>query len=119
MLTIRQSGFLYTAPSQAIDPDWDRTIAERTALESADNLSLLGAWNVHMPLRLPSSGGLASARESLGRGLGSRWFAERFHRNALVTHFQHGRVFCTGQRLEDYTIARRRLHQRAPEATPN
>src|ERR1700737_2837473 len=30
-------------------------------------------------------GDLASASESLCRGLGSRWFTERFHRNALVT----------------------------------
>jgi phytoene/squalene synthetase len=49
-----------------------------------------------------SSGGLASARESLCRGLGSRWFTERFHRNALVTHFQHGQVFCAARRLENY-----------------
>src|SRR5882724_9989933 len=42
-----------------------------------------------------SSRGLASARESLCRGLGSRWFTERFHRNAHVTHFQHGQIFCT------------------------
>jgi hypothetical protein len=33
---------------------------------------------------------LASARESLCRGLGSGWFTERFHRNTLVTYFQHG-----------------------------
>src|ERR1700691_5962209 len=62
-----------------------------------------------------SSGGLASARESLCRGLGSRWFTERFHRNALVTHFQHGQVCCTARRLEHYAIARCRLHQRAPQ----
>jgi len=53
---------------------------------------------------------IGSARESLCRGLGSRWFTERFHRNALVTHFQHGQV-C----LENYAIARCRLHQRAPQ----
>ena len=40
---------------------------------------------------------LASARESLCRRLGSRWFTERFHRNAPVTHFQHGQVFCTAR----------------------
>src|ERR1700691_6585388 len=62
-----------------------------------------------------SSGGLASARKSLCRGLGSRWFTERFHRNALVTHFQHGQVCCTARRLENYAIARCRLHQRAPQ----
>src|ERR1700686_1697066 len=62
-----------------------------------------------------SSGGLASARESLCRGFGSRWFTERFHRNALVTHFQHGQVFCAARRLENYAVARCRLHQRAPQ----
>ena len=61
-----------------------------------------------------SSGGLASARESLCRGLGSGWFTERLHRNALVTHFQHGQVFCAARRLENYAVARCRLHQRAP-----
>ena len=58
---------------------------------------------------------LASARESLCRGLGSRWFTERFHRNALVTHFQHGQVFCTARQLKDYAVTRCRLHQRAPQ----
>src|SRR3984893_5619321 len=62
-----------------------------------------------------SSGGSVSARESLCRGLGSRWFTERFHRNALVTHFQHGQVCCTARRLENYAITRCRLHQRAPQ----
>src|SRR5881227_1754604 len=64
---------------------------------------------------LCSSGGLAAARELLCRGLGSRWFTERFHRNALVTDFQHPQVFCTARRLENYAVARRRLHQRAPQ----
>src|SRR5260370_204875 len=58
---------------------------------------------------------LASASESLCRGLGSRWFTERFHRNALVTHFQHGQVFCTARQLKDYAVTRCRLHQRAPK----
>jgi hypothetical protein len=58
---------------------------------------------------------LASARESLCRGLGSRWFTERFHRNAFVTHFQHGQVFCTARQLKDYAVTRCRLHQRAPQ----
>ena len=49
---------------------------------------------------------LASARESLCRSLGSRWFTERFHRNALVTHFQHGQVFCTARQLKDYAVTR-------------
>jgi AIPR protein len=58
---------------------------------------------------------LASARESLCKGLGSRWFTERFHRNALVAYFQHGQVFCTAGQLKDYAVTRRRLHQRAPQ----
>src|SRR5207248_2786446 len=62
-----------------------------------------------------SSSGLASARESLFRGLGSKWFTERFHRNALVTHFQHGQVFCAARSLENYAIARSRLYQRASQ----
>src|SRR2546421_3235013 len=68
-----------------------------------------------VPFRLFSSGGLASTRESLCRGLGSRWFTERFHRNGLVTHFQHGQVFCTARQLKDYAVTRCRLHQRAPQ----
>jgi hypothetical protein len=58
---------------------------------------------------------LASARESLCRGLGSRWFTERFHRNALVTHFQHGQVCYTARQLKDYAVTRCGLHQRAPQ----
>jgi len=62
-----------------------------------------------------SSGGSASARESLSRGLGSRWFTEGFNRNALVTDFQHGQVFCAAGRFENYAVTRCRLHQRAPQ----
>ena len=61
------------------------------------------------------SRGLASARESLCRGFGSRWFTERFHGNALVAHFQHGQLFCTAGHLQDNAVTRRRLHQRAPQ----
>jgi hypothetical protein len=61
-----------------------------------------------------SPGGLAPPRNFLCRGLGSRWFTERFHRNGLVTHFQHGQVFCASRRLKNYTVARCRFHQRAP-----
>lgn len=61
------------------------------------------------------SGGLSSARRSLCRGLGSRRFTERLHRNALVRHFQHRQVFCAARRLKDYAVTRRRLHQRAPQ----
>ena len=62
-----------------------------------------------------SSGGLTSARESLCRGLGSRGFTERFYANAPVTHFQHGKFFCTARSLENYAVALCRLHQRAPQ----
>src|SRR6185437_15922574 len=58
---------------------------------------------------------IKSRSESLCRGLGSRWFTERFHRNALVAHFQHGQVLCAAWRLENYAVARCRLHQRAPQ----
>src|SRR5438552_2089373 len=58
---------------------------------------------------------IGSASESLCRGLGSRWVTERFHRNALVTHFQHGQVFCTARQLKDYAVTRCRLHQRASQ----
>src|SRR5580658_1826976 len=68
-----------------------------------------------MPRRQPSSGGLVSAREFLCRCLGSRWFTERFHTNALVTHFQDDQVFCTARRFESYAVARCRLDQRAPQ----
>jgi len=61
---------------------------------------------------------LASARESLCRGLRSRWFTERFHRNALVTHFQHGQAFYTARQWKDYAVPRCRLHQRAPQSQP-
>jgi hypothetical protein len=54
---------------------------------------------------------LASARESFCRGLGSGWFTERFHRNALVTDFQHGQVFCTARQLKDHAVTCCRLHQ--------
>src|SRR5437868_6111132 len=57
----------------------------------------------------------SSARESLCRGLGSGWFTERFHTNALVTHIQHGQVFCAARRLENYAVAGCRLHQRVPQ----
>src|SRR5262245_37996846 len=53
--------------------------------------------------------------EFLCPGLGSRWFTERFHRNALVTHFLDDQVFCTARRLQSYSVARCRLHQRAPQ----
>src|SRR5215831_6242670 len=70
---------------------------------------------VNVPLWQPSSGRLASARESVCRGLGSRWFTERFHRNARVTNFQDDQVFCTAWRLESYAVARCGLHQSAPQ----
>src|SRR5213593_4075238 len=64
-----------------------------------------------------SSGGLASARESLCRGLGSRWFTERFHRNALVTHGSGilYRPAIEGLRCHPLPTS----STRAPEVTPN
>ncbi len=64
---------------------------------------------------LGSSGGSASARMFLCRGLGSRWFTEWFHGNALVAHFQHAQVFGTARQLKDYAVTRCRLHQRASQ----
>jgi hypothetical protein len=67
-----------------------------------------------------SSGELASASQSLCRGLGSRWFTERFHSNALVTPFQHGSgiLYCPareGLRCHPLPTS----STRAPEVTPN
>src|SRR5262249_5229462 len=62
-----------------------------------------------------SSARLASPRNFLSRRLRSRWFTERFHINALVTHFQHGQVLCTARQVKDYVVARCRLHQRASQ----
>jgi Bacterial protein of unknown function (DUF882) len=58
---------------------------------------------------------LASARESLCRGLGSRWFTERLHSDAFVAYFQHGQLFRTARQLKDYAVTRCRLHQRTPQ----
>src|ERR1700674_2219359 len=66
-------------------------------------------------LAKPLSAGFASGRKALCRGLRSSWFTERLHRNALVTHFQHGQVFCAARQLKDYAVTRCRLHQRAPQ----
>src|ERR1700684_4217339 len=85
------------------------------SLANADSALLRSSLFHHRRFVSFSSGGLASARESLCRGLGSRWFTERFHRNALVTHFQHGQVFCTVRQLKDYAVTRCRLHQCAPQ----
>src|SRR5207248_2218976 len=85
-------------------------------LPKADSALLRSSLFHHLcPFVSSSSGGLASARESLCRGLGSRWFTERFHRNALVAHFKHGQVFCAARGLENHAIARCRLYQRAPQ----
>src|ERR1700676_1284708 len=83
--------------------DWCRPLGSAAPHPVADKLILLFLRQLD----------LASARKSFCRGLGSRWFTERFHRNALVTHFQHGQVFCTALQLKDYAVTRCRLHQRA------
>ena len=74
-------------------------------LPKADNALLRSSLFHHLCRFVSSSsGGLASARKSLCRGLGSRWFTERFHRNGFVTHFQHGQVFSTARHLKDYAV---------------
>src|SRR5580704_1733410 len=85
--------------------DWSRAPGSAAPHPAADKLIS----------RFLRQADLASARESLCRGLGSGWFTERFHINALVTHFQHGQVFCTARQLKDYAVTRCRLHQRAPQ----
>jgi hypothetical protein len=62
-----------------------------------------------------SSSGELRRGGPFAEGLGSRWFTERFHRNGLVTHFEHGQVFCPARRFENYAVTRCRLHQRAPQ----
>ena len=102
-------------PSVTASP-FMRTLLISCRLQKADS-ALLRSSFFHYLCRFVSfsSGELASARVSLCRGLGSRWFTERFHSNALVTHFQHGQVFCTARQLKDYAVTRCRLHQRAPQ----
>ena len=48
----------------------------------------------------------------LGRGLGSGWFAERLHGNALVTHFEDLQLLRRRAREPD-AVAWARLHQGA------
>src|ERR1700687_4230818 len=91
--------------SYCVERDWSRLLGSAAPHPVADKLISLFLRQVD----------LASASESLCRGLGSRWLTERFHRNALVTHFQHGQVFCTARQLKDYAVTRCRLHQRAPQ----
>jgi hypothetical protein len=85
-------------------------------LPIADSVLLRSSLFHHLCRFVTSlSGGLPSAREFLCRGLGSRWLTERFHSNALVTHFQHGQVFCTTRQLKDYAVTCCRFHQRTPQ----
>jgi len=51
----------------------------------------------------------------LSRRLGPRWFTERFHRNALVTHFEDHQLFSAAGRFEDNAVPCRRLEQRPPQ----
>jgi energy-coupling factor transporter ATP-binding protein EcfA2 len=94
----------------------DLAIGSREIIDS-EFCALLRSSLFHHRCRFVSfsSGGFALASESLCRGLGSRWFTERFHGNALVTHFQYGQGFCTARQLKDYAVTRCRLHQRAPQ----
>jgi DNA-binding response OmpR family regulator len=67
-----------------------------------------------------TAGGLASARESLCRGLGSRWFTERFHRQCARNTLPARSGFLYRPAIEGL-----RCHPlptsstRAPEVTPN
>ena len=90
--------------------------AQALVLPEADSALIRSSLFHHLyRFFCPSLGGLASASVSLCRGLGSRWFTERFHRNGLVAHFQHGQIFCTARSLENYAVARCRLRQGAPQ----
>src|SRR5215469_3288608 len=89
-----------------------------TTVES--ELKVVLKWEIVDRRNLPRAAshrqvGLVPARKSLCRGFGSSRFTERFHRDALVTHFQHGKVFCAARQMNDYTVARCRLHQRAAQ----
>ena len=76
------------------------------ARECESRASEAGA-SVHHGRRQPvfPDRSLTSAGRSLCRDLGSRWFSERFHRNALVIDFQHGQVRGTARRLENDAVA--------------
>ena len=52
---------------------------------------------------------------SLRRGLGPRWFAERLHGNALVTHFQDLQFLRATRRVKIHAVTGAGLHQRAPQ----
>jgi hypothetical protein len=53
----------------------------------------------------------AGARTSARCGLGSRWFAEGLHRDALITHLEDLQLLRTAWRMKDDTIAHSALHQ--------
>jgi hypothetical protein len=97
---VRATGKPEVTPGQKPASRRSLSISDRPVYEDSTHLlslakadsALLRSSLFHHLCRFVSfsSGGLASARESFCRGLGSRWFTERFHRNALVTHFQYG-----------------------------
>jgi hypothetical protein len=81
--TIRSEQSLTTEPLHASVREWVRTISQSVLTRGLE-------CSCAAPLIFVRR--IASAREPLRRGLGSRWFTEWFHRNALITHFQNGQV---------------------------
>jgi len=67
-------------------------------------------WETSIGFRLPRR-----ASGSRGRGLGPRWFAERLHRDAFVTHLENLQWLGAPGRVKNDLIARPGLHQRARE----
>src|SRR2546425_3510581 len=90
-----------------------RTSATPAAATSATYASDGVAWNFQVPHRLTFVRSIGLGGELLCRGLGSRWFTERFHGNALVTHLQDDQVFRAARRVQNHAVARCGLHQRA------
>src|SRR4029077_16143500 len=54
-----------------------------------------------------------AAGPGLRRGLGPRWFAERLHGDALISHFEDFQCLRTARRVQYHAVARPRFHQRA------
>src|SRR5439155_10190344 len=103
---------LATAALHTSDPDWGRTLEERNSPIVGSQRVLCGAWNFQVP-SLTFVRSIVGGGELLCRGLGSRWFTERFHGNALVTDFQDDQVFHAARRLKNHAVARCGLDQRA------
>jgi len=68
-----------------------RTLLISCRLPKADIALLrVAALSLPVPFRLSFGRWISLDEKSFCGRLGSSWFTERFHRNALVTHFQHG-----------------------------